>query len=169
MESQKLKNGQKVSKEQYLELIGKPAKNKGHSKRAQLKEIPNKKNMSSLEFNEQIIIQSQPKKSKFNAKVVWIDGIRFDSTWEGKRYSQLKLLERTGHISNLQMQVPYPMEINNVVICKYLADFVYVKKEIVIVEDAKGFITPEYRIKKKLMKAIHNIEILETRSSNKIN
>lgn len=168
MSDPNLKNGQKVSKEEYLSLIFKSTKNKGSPKRAQLKNIPSTKKMSAIEFNEQTT-QSQPKKSKFNAKVVWIDGIRFDSTWEGKRYSQLKLLERTGEISDLQMQVPYPMEINNVVICKYLADFVYVKEDITIIEDAKGFITPEYRIKKKLMKAIHNIEILETRSNKKVN
>ena len=45
--------------------------------------------------------------------------------------------------------------------CVYIADFVYTKDNKLIVEDTKGFRTPEYRIKRKLMLYIHNIRITE--------
>jgi uncharacterized protein related to proFAR isomerase len=49
----------------------------------------------------------------------------------------------------------------------YIADFVYVAELDFIdgretVEDVKGFKTPEYKLKRKFMKHVHNIEILET-------
>lgn len=45
--------------------------------------------------------------------------------------------------------------------CKYIADFVYVQGDKTIVEDAKGFRTDVYKIKKKLMLSIYGIEIQE--------
>jgi hypothetical protein len=47
-------------------------------------------------------------------------------------------------------------------ICEYRADFTYrTKAGAFTVEDTKGYVTPEYRIKKRLMVAAHNIEIIE--------
>jgi hypothetical protein len=48
---------------------------------------------------------------------------------------------------------------------KYIADFTYfddTKGGEFIIEDVKGFKTDVYKIKKKLMKHFHNVEILET-------
>jgi hypothetical protein len=47
--------------------------------------------------------------------------------------------------------------------CSYIADFVYhdVKSGNLIVEDAKGFKTEKYIIKKKLMLWVHGIRIKE--------
>lgn len=47
--------------------------------------------------------------------------------------------------------------------CEYVADFVYGKTADgkTVVEDVKGFPTPEYRIKKKLMLWVYGIEIKE--------
>jgi len=45
----------------------------------------------------------------------------------------------------------------------YRADFTYVNEDgQPIVEDVKGFRTPVYRLKKKLMRALYGIEILES-------
>lgn len=104
---------------------------------------------------------SNKKRSKYNAVKSVVDGITFDSKLEAKRYSDLKILQRLGEISNLRLQVPYPIIVNEVSICKYIADFVYIKNGIEIVEDAKGVRTKEYMLKKKLMLAIHNITIFE--------
>jgi hypothetical protein len=46
-------------------------------------------------------------------------------------------------------------------ICRYVADFVYVRDEKRIVEDVKGLKTAVYKLKKRLMKAVHKIEIQE--------
>ena len=104
------------------------------------------------------------KSSKFGAKKTMVDGITFDSKWESERYGQLKAMERGGIVTDLELQVKYDIVINDIKICKYIADFVYKEespdgkiKE--IVEDAKGFETPEFKLKKKLMKAVHNIDI----------
>jgi hypothetical protein len=60
--------------------------------------------------------------------------------------------------------VSYKLEINGILICTYIADLVYWRtgKPKEIVEDVKGVRTPEYKIKKKLMKAIYGIDIFET-------
>ncbi|MCS0314074.1 DUF1064 domain-containing protein [Vibrio antiquarius] len=105
--------------------------------------------------------KEKPKNSKYRAKKVEIDGITFDSGHEGARYRDLKVLERVGEIENLRLQVAYPLEINGVLICKYYADFVYVKDGEEVVEDVKGFRTKEYNLKKKMMKAIYGIDIFE--------
>ena len=104
------------------------------------------------------------KSSKFGAKKTMVDGITFDSKWESERYGQLKAMERGGIVTDLELQVKYDIVINDIKICKYIADFVYKEessdgkiKE--IVEDAKGFETPEFKLKKKLMKAVHGIDI----------
>lgn len=95
-----------------------------------------------------------------NIKTV-VDGIKFDSKKEAKRYGELKIMQRYGFISSLQMQVPYELKINGKLVCKYVADFKYLAKGRLVVEDVKGIKTPIYRLKKKLMLAIHGIEIKE--------
>lgn len=87
--------------------------------------------------------------SKFNAKKVVIDGITFDSTSEGNRYSQLKLLERAGKIKNLQLQPKFPLKLDKKE-RYYIADFEYYEVETnkEVVEDVKGVKTPVYKLKK---------------------
>lgn len=90
--------------------------------------------------------------------------MHFASKKEAARYRQLKLLQRAGTISALRCQVSFNLSINSVHICRYVADFVYFdnEKQERIVEDTKGFLTKEYKIKRKLMRAIIGIEIKET-------
>jgi hypothetical protein len=104
--------------------------------------------------------------SKFNNARTLVDGIRFDSKKEAAAWSGLQILLRMGRIRNLERQVTFRLEIAGQLICSYRADFVYeeyVKGDwIRVVHDAKGMITPLYRLKKKLMKALHGIEIRES-------
>jgi hypothetical protein len=102
--------------------------------------------------------------NKYRNIPVIIDGFRFPSKKEGFRYLVLKKLEKQGEIKNLKRQVSYKLEINGVKICSYRADFVYfdVSKNKEIVEDTKGFKTDTYKFKKKLMLALHNIDIYES-------
>jgi hypothetical protein len=44
----------------------------------------------------------------------------------------------------------------------YRADFVYKRNGEMVVNDVKGYRTKVYLKKKRLMKSVHNIEILET-------
>jgi len=91
-----------------------------------------------------------------------LDGIVFDSQREAKRYGELKLLERAGEISGLQLQPRFPIVINGVKVCTYVADFQYRTPSGPVTEDVKGMKTPIYNLKKKLVKAVHGIEILES-------
>ena len=92
-----------------------------------------------------------------NIKTI-VDGIKFDSKKEAKRYGDLKLMEKAGEISVLRLQVKF-----NLSVCSYVADFVYYDKtNHLIVEDCKGMKTPVYRLKKKMMKHELGIDILET-------
>lgn len=100
--------------------------------------------------------------TKYNAIKTEIDGYVFDSRAESRRYSELLMLEKAGEISNLILQPVFPLIVSGEKIGKYIADFEYTdlngKR---IVEDVKGVKTPVYRLKKKLVKAIHKIEIVE--------
>ena len=101
-----------------------------------------------------------------NRKTV-VDGIKFDSAKEARRYGELKLLERAGQITGLEIQPSFRLVVNNCLICTYKADFRYTTdtphvRGLVVVEDVKGMKTPVYRLKKKLMLAIHGVEIFET-------
>ena len=100
--------------------------------------------------------------SKYRAKPCVIDGLRFASQKEGRRYQELKLLAKAGQISDLECQVKFPLEVNGIKVCTYIADFIYrTKDRRVITEDVKGVLTPVYRLKKKLMLAIKGITISE--------
>jgi len=109
--------------------------------------------------------------NKLRAVKTTIDDIVFDSKSEAKRYSELKILERSGVISNLELQKRYELipkqKLSNGSCeraCHYIADFVYQMNGQSICEDSKsGVKTKDYIIKRKLMKFIHNIEILETK------
>lgn len=102
-------------------------------------------------------------KSKYRNKKTIIDGLTFDSIKESKRYLQLKIMFKAGLIYDLQMQVKFEIIIKGEKICTYAADFFYYdfKTDKKIVEDVKGFKTPVYNLKKKLMKAVLGIEIKE--------
>lgn len=105
---------------------------------------------------------------KYHAKKTELDGITFDSRKEAQRYAELRLLERSGAIHNLQRQVRYELipaqkKDGKTVerACHYIADFVYEENGKTVVEDVKGYRTKEYVLKRKLMLQVHGIEVRE--------
>jgi len=100
--------------------------------------------------------------NKYRNQPCVIDGHRFASKAEGKRYSELKLLERGNYITDLKLQPRHQLKIGSDVVCTYVGDFSYIDdKGKYILEDVKGVKTSVYRLKKKLTKAILGIEITE--------
>ena len=95
------------------------------------------------------------KRSKYgNRKGVELDGIKFDSIAEAKRWSELTLLQRAGEITDLKRQVVINCIVNDQPICKYIADFTYQKSTgESVAEDVKGFETALFRLKAKLVRA----------------
>lgn len=121
------------------------------------------------------------KGSKYHSSKVSFQGQSFDSRREWRRFQELKLLEKSGEISELRTQVKYiliPAQREPETIGKrggilkgklierevsYIADFQYKNKSgDLVVEDSKGFRTKEYIIKRKLMLYVHGIRIKET-------
>lgn len=107
------------------------------------------------------------KKTKYNNKITELDGIKFHSRKESVRYGQLKVYEKGGLITDLRLQVSYEL-IPKLVIngkteraIKYIADFVYYDTvhKVEVVEDVKGMITDIFKLKYRMMKLIHNIDI----------
>ena len=101
------------------------------------------------------------RRSKYGNVRVTVDGHKFDSKREARRYGELKLLQRAGKISDLLLQVRFPLVVNGHVICAYIADFDYREGSYRVTEDVKGVRTAVYRIKAKLMKALHGVTIRE--------
>jgi len=100
--------------------------------------------------------------SKFKNQWTTIDGIKFQSKREAMHYLVLKDRLRCKEIERLERQVRYPMTIDGVLVCTYVADFRYVVPgKGYVVEDVKGFKTDVYEIKKKLLKALYHIDVVE--------
>lgn len=93
-----------------------------------------------------------------------VDGITFDSKREAARYLELRLLERSGAISNLRLQPKFELHVAGQKVCRYVADFAYLDSDtlLAIVEDVKGIKTPVYRLKAKMLKAEYGITVRET-------
>ena len=109
--------------------------------------------------------------NKFGTRKTAVDGRLFDSKHEAARFAELKLMERAGLITGLQLQVPFELipaqkdEKGRVIerACKYIADFVYRENGDLVVEDAKSPATRTdvYKVKRKLMLSKFNIRIRE--------
>lgn len=108
-------------------------------------------------------VEKKPRKNKYGAVKVTIDGITFDSTKEGNRYKQLKGMQELGIIRFLELQPTFPLHAGGKVIGKYIADFRYrdLETDEVVIEDVKGVKTPIYRWKKKHVEAEYGITITE--------
>lgn len=109
-------------------------------------------------------------KSKYHAVRLEWDGELFDSKRELARWKVLVDKLNAGEIDCLERQVKYILipkmrdeDGKAVRECSYKADFVYFDNETqkTVVEDSKGFRTPEYRIKRKLMLMVHGITVRE--------
>jgi hypothetical protein len=109
------------------------------------------------------------RRHKYGAETTEVDGIRFASKKEARRYGELKLLEKAREISGLELQPSFTLQANGLPLTydsgrkvTYRADFAYychrrVKR---IVEDAKGFRTPEYKIKRAILRSM-GVEVVE--------
>ncbi|EHC5234888.1 DUF1064 domain-containing protein [Listeria monocytogenes serotype 1/2a] len=96
-------------------------------------------------------------RSKYNAKKVVIDNIKFDSKAEAAYYQQLKLLKMSGEVVSFDLQPEFILQDSFVKngkkyhAIKYRADFLVRYKdgheELI---DVKGMLTNEFILKRKL-------------------
>lgn len=131
--------------------------------------------LRSLQSRELAYAQRREKsavdqRQKYANQHIEIDGIKFDSKAEARYWRLLQTRLKAGEISNLQRQVVYVLapgvEIGgrNRPPLRYVADFTWEEGGKTVTADVKGAVPEAYRIKRHLMKAVHNIDILEIRS-----
>jgi Protein of unknown function (DUF1064) len=115
------------------------------------------------EAERQKLKAEEVKPSKYGNKVVFVDGIRFASKLEARRYRTLQRLQAAGMISGLECQPVFPLVINGVTVARYIADFRYIRDGQMITEDCKSpaTITPVYKLKKRLVEVLHGVQIVE--------
>lgn len=105
-------------------------------------------------------------KSKYGNKKTEYNGRVYDSKKEAEYAEELDLCRKVrakqDKVVHVEAQVPYQITVNGQKICKYILDFkvTYADGRVEYV-DVKGVKTSVYRLKKKLMKACHDIDIKE--------
>jgi hypothetical protein len=106
-------------------------------------------------------------KHKYHAQPTFVDGRRFDSKAEARRYGELKLLEKAGEITKLVLQPKYvvrgpqgPLTTPKGRQLIYRGDFKYFDaRQNAIVEDVKGYDTEVSRIKRQLVEQSYGVRI----------
>lgn len=104
---------------------------------------------------------------KYGAKAAEVDGIRFASQKEARRYQELRLLEKAGEITGLILQPTYDLmvisrDLRTNKVGEYRADFTYYDKpkQAVVVEDVKGYDVPLQRWKRRHAEAQYGIDVV---------
>ena len=103
-----------------------------------------------------IFLNNFPLRHKFKAKQTENDGITFSSKLESRWYSIIKDMQESKEILFFLRQIPFHLP-GNVI---YRADFMlFFTDGHIEIWEAKGFETPEWVTKKKLVEALYPITI----------
>lgn len=93
------------------------------------------------------------------------------SQLESRRCTELHLMQKGGLIRDLEAhpQPRFRLDVNGIHICTIVPDFRYTdcESEAVVVEDAKGIATAEWKLKRRLLWALHGVEVIEVRRSGR--
>lgn len=110
-------------------------------------------------------LRPEEKKRKYRNQPVTVEGLRFDSKKEARRWIELSAIAKLGGIKNLRRQVRWDLVVNGIKVSHYTADFVYETLDgAIVVEDTKSEATAQdrsYAIRKRLMAALYGIQIRE--------
>lgn len=104
--------------------------------------------MDFLEKKGQVTARKKPKKSKYNNKKTWIDGLCFDSAKEGDYYNQLKLLLQAKAIKGFCLQPEFILVEGNEKdrAITYKADFIIFHLDgTTEIVDVKGFESEQWK------------------------
>lgn len=95
---------------------------------------------------------------KFHAQRSEVEGVKFLSKREARYYQDLLLAQRSGDLLFFLRQVPFHLSGG----VRYVCDFAeFWKNGEVRFTDSKGFRTPMYIAKKKMVEAKYPVKILE--------
>lgn len=104
--------------------------------------------MEYLERQGKQTARQKPKRSKYNNKKTWVDGVCFDSGMEARYYQSLKLLKEAGAIRGFCLQPEFVLQEGNAEdrAITYKADFIVFhndgRAEIV---DVKGYESQQWK------------------------
>lgn len=131
-----------------------------------MKHQKDKDKMNPQEFREFLAAREKGKISKYKGvPTETADGEKFQSHHEAKYYNRLLILKQAvnSDLVSFERQVRYEIIVNGFFICEYILDFKvnYLDRVEHIDTKSEGTLTPIYRLKKKLMKACHDIDIIE--------
>ena len=107
------------------------------------------------------------KMNKYHNKKTIVNGITFDSQREALYYTYLLSLVKQNKISELRLQVKFELIPSYSINGKrkraryYIADFTYMKDNVLQVIDVKGYRTDVYKLKKAMFEYIYKKEIQE--------
>lgn len=104
--------------------------------------------------------------TKYNAKKVVIDGIKFDSKMEADYYIHLKRLKEQGEIADFELQPKFQLQPKfekngtKYQAIFYKADFkVFYPDGCIEIVDVKGMTTPLFNMKAKMYHYHHDFEL----------
>ncbi len=124
-----------------------------------------KDRMSSEEFRQYLAKVEKGKTSLYKAiPTETADGQKFKSILESDYYNRCWVLMKSGEITKIEREIRYELVVNGILIAHYDMDFrITYATGIVEYVDCKSTATktPLYMMKKKLMKALHDIELKE--------
>lgn len=104
--------------------------------------------------------------SKYGSRPTSVDGIKFASLAEARRYRELKLLEQAGEITGLECHPRFVIWQVGRETIRYEGDFAYTDHGAAVVEDVKGVETAVFRLKAKMFRATYpkiELRIVEAR------
>ena len=99
------------------------------------------------------------RRNKFGNVRTELDGHTFASKAEAKYYATLKLREKAGEVTDIELQPVYVLQVKPRI--TFRPDFRFTDRVAgrVRVVDVKGHETQVFRLKKRLLKAVHGIEV----------
>ena len=96
-----------------------------------------------------------PSPRKYRNQPVTIDGRHFDSKVEAARFALLQQLERAGELACLLHHPRYELVVKGRRIGLYEADSSYLEGGRQVIEDVKGHLTADYKLKRELVCALY--------------
>lgn len=113
------------------------------------------------------LVARRGKPNKYGAKPTFVNGIRFASKLEAARYRELLAREKAGLITELERQCSYPVywpgheKKKDWLLFTYVCDFRYrdVESGKKVVEDVKGRVLNEFRVKAKGVKFAYGVTV----------
>lgn len=97
------------------------------------------------------------KVSKYGARKKEYNGTVYASAFEAKYAAQLDWRKKARDIKDWKSQITFNLTVNKTLICKYIIDFVIIHNDdSTEYIETKGFETRDWKIKRKLFKALYS-------------